>query len=172
MNQLLRKVDVNPIKGKSRTTNEETLNKLLLYKQNRRQYRNKSLRHIHNKTGLSIRSIKRLKYVEKYGSKITIDHIYSGRITLNYAEEYIQSVLRRAKEKLKLIKESEESGIIIVKDETTGEDVPLEYYNARKIYWDQLIAIRENNFKYVKKSSVINNLENMLDLIKGEEEIM
>jgi hypothetical protein len=163
----IRLIDVTPVEGISRVPSKGMLNKLKHYKSQKAFYQKKSINFIHKETKLSIRSIIRLRLIEKYGSELTINNIYSGKITLSFAEIKIKKIIDQEKEKESIIQQDKRSKMNIVNDTRNGgEEITLEYFTARNEFFNQVLLSKSQEFSFVSRSLIEKDLINMIELIQ------
>lgn len=165
-NDSFKKIDVLA-NGTNSRPRQKTIDAFIMFKKNRRRY--KTIKQASNETGMATRQVARAINVLKFGSKQTIQNIIDGEITLVHADKFIRDVIKKLKIKEESKKKIEEENLNLVQDETNGQQVPLEFYTAKRDFWQQLQIAKNNGFKYVDHQSLVNDLENMIALVSREE---
>jgi len=156
----IKKIDIPP--GiKEYRGNKKMLKKIELYKINRRKFKDNKI--AVKETGLSDRSIRRLNLIFKHGSKLTIDNVLAGIITLAHAEKHIRSTLNQIKKRAEYMKKNG-NGIKLVHDKT-GNKLPEQYSKYKHEFWNQIRLAKMNKYEYISKDTISADLDNMMALI-------
>ena len=158
----LRKIDVPP-GPREYKNNTKMLKKIRFYKSSRKKFKN--VKDAVEKTGLSDRSIRRMDRVLDYGSKLTINNVIEGIVTLAHADKYIKDTLDQL-EKKNNYNNSNGDKEKLVKDSESGKELPEQYIKYKDEYWNQLRLAKMNNFKRVERETILGHLNNMLALIE------